>query len=124
MNKVLGGLIRYAPFASQLASAPKPRLRGDFVHAPHIYTILEGYAHYAIRSTIKRQGVPEPFARVWLMEGGYPLIPRAARADAQGNYVFKPVRPSPRGYIVLGFDDTGAFDPEAKDFLQPAEEAP
>jgi len=121
MDRILGGLIRYAPYAHQLAGPPAPILRGGLVSIPHIQTVLDGFAGYTLRGKVTRNGTPAALVRVWLFDRMEPSALRLTRSDAQGNYRFKPLRPSPRGYVVLGFDDTGALDPEAKDFLQPVE---
>jgi len=121
MDRILGGLIRYAPYAHQLAGPPVPILRGGLVSTPHIRDVLDGFAGYALRGKVTRNGAPAALVRIWLFDRMDPLALRLTRSDALGDYVFSPLRPSPRGYVVLGFDDTGAFDPEAKDFLQPVE---
>lgn len=124
MDRILGGLIRYAPYASQLAGPPVGKLRGGgLINTPHIRDILDGYGRYALRGKVTRDGVPGQHVRVWLFDRTEPFAKRLTKSDAQGNYAFKPLRPSAYGYAVLGFDDTGAFDPDAKDFLQPVEDA-
>lgn len=124
MDRILGGMVRYAPYASQFAGPPVPRLRGGMVNTPHIQTVLDGYVRHALRGKVTRDGAPAPLVRVWLFDRAEPTAKRMTRSDVNGNYVFKPLRPNVYGYAVLGFDDTGAFDPEAKDMLQPIEEAP
>lgn len=125
MARVLGGLIRYAPWAYQLAGPPRGMLRAaGIVRTPYIEDIRAGFGKYALRGKTLRDGAPAPFVRVWLFSRKTPLAARLTRSDAQGNYVFKPLRPEDRdgGYVVVGLDDTGVFDPSAHDLLQPVEE--
>lgn len=76
-----------------------------------VTTIISGLATKA--------GQPYPYARVWLMERRTGVIANAVRADHTGAYVFINPPASADGYIVLGFDDSQTYDPEAKDFIQP-----
>lgn len=73
-----------------------------------------------------RAGTPFPRARVWLIDRRTGLLVAATSADASGHYVFRRVNDLPgdtEGYIVLGFDDSKTYDPEAKDFIQPEADA-
>ncbi len=112
------------PSALGIAPLPHGVLRGGLVRQPYIQDVLDGYYRYAMRGKVTRDGVAAPNVRVWLFDRVEPIAKRQTVTDAQGGYVFAPLRPSVSGYTVLGFDDTGAFDPEAKDMLQPVEDPP
>lgn len=73
-----------------------------------------------------RAGTPFPRARVWLINRRTASLVAATSADSNGYYVFRNIAELPgdtEGYIVLGFDDSKTYDPEAKDFIQPEADA-
>jgi hypothetical protein len=80
----------------------------------------------SISGIATKAGNPYPRARVWLIDRRTGLLVAATSADASGHYVFRSVTDLPgdtEGYIVLGFDDSKTYDPEAKDFIQPEADA-
>lgn len=80
----------------------------------------------SISGIATKAGNPYPRARVWLIDRRTGLLVAATSADASGHYVFRNVTDLPgdtEGYIVLGFDDSKTYDPEAKDFIQPEVDA-
>lgn len=75
-----------------------------------------------ISGVATKAGVSFPYARVWLINRRTGEVVNATLTDENGNYMFRSVTQLSgdiEGYIVLGFDDEKAYDPEAKDFVQP-----
>lgn len=77
----------------------------------------------SISGIATKAGNPYPRARVWLIDRRTGVIVATTSADASGHYVFRSVLDADEGYIVLGFDDSKTYDPEAKDFIQPEVDA-
>lgn len=80
----------------------------------------------SISGVATKAGNPYPRARVWLINRRTGSVVQATSSDASGHYVFRSVADLPgdtEGYIVIGFDDSKTFDPEAKDFIQPEDDA-
>lgn len=71
----------------------------------------------SISGTTTKASMLTPRVRVWLISRRYGTVVRATMSDASGHYHFKSLPANAEEYIVLGFDDTKTYDPEAKDFI-------
>lgn len=102
-----------------MAGAPVPQLRGQLLRLERHPNILAGGFNRGIRGQVTKGGVALPYARVWLFERTNPNPVALAHADAAGWYEFRHLVASNYGYVTIGFDDGGTYDPAARDLLQP-----